>query len=190
MKIEPFKEINSPNEQGYWLNKKTNQSFGGQYASPVLLENLKKLEVGFKKAMSDKSFMASLDHDNASYLGLPTPIQFSPELSALAGNKGEVGKIYLKRTDLTSGGSHKPVNALGLVKLAKYLGYRRIYTETGAAQNSRAVAACCAKEQLDLTVFIGEKDFQRVNLNATVTELFFNSNSKIVRVTDGNATLL
>ena len=56
MKIEPFKEINPPNDKGYWINKKTNQSFGGQYASPVLLENLKKLEVGFKKAMADKSF--------------------------------------------------------------------------------------------------------------------------------------
>jgi len=187
MKIESFKEINSPNEQGYWINKKTNQSFGGQYASPVLLENLKKLEVGFKKAMSDKSFMASLDHDNASYLGLPTPVQFSPELTALAGNKGEVGKIYLKRTDLTSGGSHKPVNALGSVKLAKYLGYKRIYTETGAAQNSRAVAAACAKEGLECIVYIGEKDFKRVNLNATVTSLF---GAKIIRVTDGNATLL
>ena len=74
--------------------------------------------------------------------------------------------------------------------MAKYLGYKRIYTETGAAQNSRAVAAACAKESMDLVVYIGEKDFQRVNLNATVTELFFNSNSKIVRVTDGNATLL
>ena len=41
MKIESFKEINSPNDQGYWINKKTNKSFGGQYASPVLLENLK-----------------------------------------------------------------------------------------------------------------------------------------------------
>ena len=57
MKIEPFKEINPPDEKGYWINKKTNQSFGGQYASPVLLENLKKLEVGFKKAMSDKTFI-------------------------------------------------------------------------------------------------------------------------------------
>ena len=57
MKIEPFKEINAPNDKGYWINKKTGQSFGGQYASPVLLENLKKLEVGFKKAMADKSFI-------------------------------------------------------------------------------------------------------------------------------------
>ena len=47
MKIEPFKEINPPDEKGYWLNEKTGQSFGGQYASSVLLENLKKLEIGF-----------------------------------------------------------------------------------------------------------------------------------------------
>ena len=43
MKIEPFKEINSPDKFGYWTNKKTNQTFGGQYSSPVLLENLKNI---------------------------------------------------------------------------------------------------------------------------------------------------
>ena len=187
MKIEPFKEINPPNDKGYWINKKTGMSYGGQYASPVLLENLKKLEAGFKKAMSDKSFTDSLEYDNIFYLGLPTPIQYSKELTEFAGGEGKVGKIFLKRTDLTSGGSHKPVNALGSVKLAKYLGYKRIYTETGAAQNSRAVAAACAKESIECIVFIGEKDFQRVNLNATVTSLF---GAKIIRVTDGNATLL
>ena len=90
MKIEPFKEINPPDERGYWINKKTNQSFGGQYASPVLLENLKKLEVGFKKAMSDKSFTDSLEHHNTFYLGLPTPIQYSKELTEFAGGEGKV----------------------------------------------------------------------------------------------------
>ncbi|SVC58854.1 uncharacterized protein METZ01_LOCUS311708, partial [marine metagenome] len=106
--------------------------------------------------MSDKSFIDDLEHDNAYYLGLPTVVQYSKGLTEFAGGEGKVGKIYLKRTDLTSGGSHKPVNALAFSKLAKYLGYKKIYTETGAAQNSRAVAAAAAKEDLDLTVFIGE----------------------------------
>ena len=187
MKIEPFKEINPPNEKGYWIDKKSGETFGGAYCSPVLEKNLKKLEAGFKRAMSDNSFLESLEQDNRFYLGLPTPVQYSKELTEVAGGEGKVGKIFLKRTDLTSGGSHKPINALASVKLAKYLGYKRIYTETGAAQNSRAVAAACAKENMECTVFIGEKDFQRVNLNATVTSLF---GAKIIRVTDGNATLL
>ena len=187
MKIEPFKEINPPNEKGYWIDKKSGESFGGAYCSPVLEKNLKKLEAGFKRAMSDNSFLESLEQDNRFYLGLPTPVQYSKELTEVAGGEGKVGKIFLKRTDLTSGGSHKPINALASVKLAKYLGYKRIYTETGAAQNSRGVAAGCAKENMECIVFIGEKDFQRVNLNATVTSLF---GAKIIRVTDGNATLL
>ena len=165
MKIEPFKEINPPNEKGYWIDKKSGESFGGAYCSPVLEKNLKKLEAGFKRAMSDNSFLESLEQDNRFYLGLPTPVQYSKELTEVAGGEGKVGKIFLKRTDLTSGGSHKPINALASVKLAKYLGYKRIYTETGAAQNSRAVAAACAKENITCNEF---------DINVIQSDLFSN----------------
>ena len=36
---------------------KTNEKYGGQYISPLLLPNLKKVEEGFKKAMKDQQFL-------------------------------------------------------------------------------------------------------------------------------------
>ena len=47
MKIPPFKEINPPDALGYWTNKKTGEKYGGQYISPLLIPNLKKVEAGF-----------------------------------------------------------------------------------------------------------------------------------------------
>ena len=44
MKIPPFKEINSPNKNGYWINPKTKEAYGGQYISPLLIPNLQKVE--------------------------------------------------------------------------------------------------------------------------------------------------
>ena len=51
MKIPPFKELNPPDNLGYWTNKSTGEKYGGQYISPLLIPNLKKVEAGFKKAM-------------------------------------------------------------------------------------------------------------------------------------------
>ena len=56
MKIPPFKELNAPDKLGYWTNKQTGEKYGGQYISPLLIPNLKKVEAGFKKAMKDKKF--------------------------------------------------------------------------------------------------------------------------------------
>ena len=161
IKIEPFREINPP-KNGYWINKKNKQMYGGAYISPLLIPNLKRVEDGFKKAIKNKSFMKGLEEKLLTFIGVNTPILFSKELTDIAGGQKKVGRIFLKRTDLHHDSSHKPVNAYASVKLAKYLGYKRIYTETGAAQNSRAVAAACAKENMECIVFIGEKDFQRV----------------------------
>ena len=68
MKIPPFKELNPPDSLGYWTNKKTGEKYGGQYISPLLIPNLKKVEAGFKKAMKNKKFeeYRSLDFYNLS----------------------------------------------------------------------------------------------------------------------------
>ena len=44
MKIPPFKEINRPNKNGYWIHPKTKEAYGGQYISPLLIPNLQKVE--------------------------------------------------------------------------------------------------------------------------------------------------
>ena len=47
MKIDPFKELNPPTKDGYWINKKTKERFGGAYISSLLVPNLKRVEKGF-----------------------------------------------------------------------------------------------------------------------------------------------
>ena len=54
MKIPPFKEINPPNKNGYWINPKTKETYGGQYISPLLIPNLQKVEKCFEKAIKIK----------------------------------------------------------------------------------------------------------------------------------------
>ena len=53
MKIPPFKEINPPNKNGYWINPKTKETYGGQYISPLLIPNLQKVEKCFEKIALD-----------------------------------------------------------------------------------------------------------------------------------------
>ena len=188
MKIEPFKEINPPNKDGYWFSKKNNQAYGGAYISPLLIPNLKKVENGFKKAMKNKKFLHDLEEQLLNYIGINTPILFSSELTDIAGGQKKVGKIFLKRTDLHHDSSHKPVNAFSSCYFAKHiLKVKRIITETGASMNARAVAAACAKLNLDCEVHIGAVDAEKVSLNKDITELY---GAKIVVVHDSTKTLL
>tara|TARA_B100002052_G_C15872029_1_gene595182 strand:+ start:872 stop:2116 length:1245 start_codon:yes stop_codon:yes gene_type:complete len=188
MKIPPFKEINSPNKNGYWINKKNGQAYGGAYISPLLIPNLERVEKGFKKALKDKKFINDLEEQLLNYIGVNTPILFSEELTKLAGGKNKIGKIFLKRTDLHHDSSHKPVNAFSSCYFAKHiLKVKKIITETGASMNARAVAAACAKLNLECEVHIGAVDEKKVNLNRNITELY---GAKIVVVHDSTATLL
>ena len=188
MKITPFKEINPPNKNGYWVNKKNGQAYGGAYISPLLIPNLERVEKGFKKALKDKKFIKGLEEQLLNYIGVNTPILFSEELTDLAGGKNKIGKIFLKRTDLHHDSSHKPVNAFSSCYFAKHiLKVKRIITETGASMNARAVAAACAKLGMEAEVHIGAVDEEKVNLNRNITELY---GAKIVVVHDSTKTLL
>ena len=91
MKITPFKEINPPNKNGYWVNKKNGQAYGGAYISPLLIPNLERVEKGFKKALKDKKFIKGLEEQLLNYIGVNTPILFSEELTNLAGGKNKIG---------------------------------------------------------------------------------------------------
>ena len=173
MKIPPFKEHNPPDNLGYWTNKKTGEKYGGQYISPLLIPNLKKVETGFKKAMKNKKFLADLEEQLTNHIGIVTPILRSKELEEIAGGEKKVGKIFLKRTDLHHDSSHKPVSAFSSVFFAKHiLKAKKIITETGASMNARAVASACAKLNLSCEVHIGALDAEKVSLNKDITELY------------------
>ena len=100
MKIEPFKEINPPDKNGYWTNKKTGETYGGTWISPLLIPNLRKVEKCFEKALKDKKFLNGLEEKLLTFIGINTPILYSKELTDIAGGEKKVGRIYLKRTDL------------------------------------------------------------------------------------------
>ena len=87
MKIPPFKELNAPDSLGYWINKQTGEKYGGQYISPLLIPNLKKVEAGFKKAMKNKKFLSNLEEQLVNHIGIVTPILRSRELEILLGRK-------------------------------------------------------------------------------------------------------
>ena len=86
MKIPPFKEINRPNKNGYWIHPKTKEAYGGQYISPLLIPNLQKVEKCFEKAIKDKKFMSELEEKLLTFIGVNTPILRSKELEEIALN--------------------------------------------------------------------------------------------------------
>ena len=186
MKIDPFKELNPPTKDGYWINKKTKERFGGAYISSLLVPNLKRVEKGFFKAIKDKKFMKELNEELETFIGVNTPIHFSPELTKLAGGEKK-GKIFLKRTDLHTNHSHKPVSAYSCCKLAKYLGFKKILTETGAFQNGRAVASACAALGLDLDIYVGANDAKKLAINKDISALH---GANIIEVHDSTKSLL
>ena len=100
MKIPPFKEINPP-KNGYWINPKTKETYGGQYISPLLIPNLQKVERCFEKALKDNKFMNRLEEKLLTFIGVNTPILRSPELENLAGGQKKIGKIYTANAWMT-----------------------------------------------------------------------------------------
>ena len=189
MRIPPFKELNAPDKLGYWTNEQTGEKYGGQYISPLLIPNLKKVETGFKKAMKNKKFLADLEEQLINHIGIVTPILRSKELEEIAGGEKKVGKIFLKRTDLHHDSSHKPVSAFSSVFFAKHiLKAKKIITETGASMNARAVASACAKLNLSCEVHIGALDAEKVSLNKDIT-LLLSANPNI-SLTSGSSICL
>ena len=70
-----------------------------------------------------------------------------------------------KRQDLNHTGSHKINNVLGQALLARRMGKTRLVAETGAGQHGVATATAAAKFGLDCTVYMGEVDMARQELN-------------------------
>jgi len=187
MKIPPFKEITPP-KNGYWINPKTKETYGGQYISPLLIPNLQKVEKCFEKAIKDKKFMRELEEKLLTFIGVNTPLLRSKELEEIAGGQKKVGKIYLKRTDLHHDSSHKPVNSFSSCYMAKHIfKAKKIICETGASMHSRSVAAACAMLEMDCEVHIGAVDAEKVSLNKDISELY---GAKIVVVHESTKSLL
>jgi tryptophan synthase beta chain len=156
--------------------------YGGRFVPEVLMAPLEELEQAYHAALHDTEFQAELKDLLTHYVGRPTPLYFAQRLSETAGG----ARIWLKREDLLHTGAHKINNALGQALLARRMGKRRIIAETGAGQHGVATATVCARFGLDCTVYMGEEDMRRQELNVFRMRML---GAKVVAVTNGSRTL-
>src|SRR5215469_4964499 len=155
--------------------------FGGRFVPESLMPACLELETWFDEAWSDAAFRAELDGLLRSYGGRPTPVTECVRLSERLGVR-----VLLKREDLAHTGSHKLNNVVGQALLTRRMGKNRVIAETGAGQHGVATATAAALFGLECTVFMGEVDTKRQELNVFRMELL---GAEVRPVTSGSRTL-
>ncbi|MFZ4771141.1 MAG: tryptophan synthase subunit beta, partial [Ferruginibacter sp.] len=173
--ISKIKNISNPDKQGYYGD------FGGAFIPEMLYPNVEELRINYLKIIATKKFKSDFNALLADYVGRPTPLYFSKNLSAKYGTK-----IFLKREDLCHTGAHKINNTVGQVLVAQHLGKKRIIAETGAGQHGVATATVCALMGLECIVYMGEKDIERQAPNVARMKML---GAKVVPATSGSKTL-
>ena len=163
------------NSKGYYGN------FGGAYIPEMLLHNIEELKENYLKIINDKSFTKEFNELLKNYVGRPSPLYFSKNLS-----KRYLTKVYLKREDLNHTGSHKINNTIGQILLAKRLKKSRIIAETGAGQHGVATATVCALMGLKCIVYMGATDIKRQSPNVARMKML---GAEVISVTSGSSTL-
>ncbi len=164
------------------MNSKTYYGqFGGQFVSESLMNTLKELDLAYESAVKDTQFKEELQYYLRQYVGRETPLYYAKRLSEAYGTK-----IYLKREDLNHTGAHKINNVIGQILLAKRMGKKKVIAETGAGQHGVATATGAALFHMECTVFMGEEDMERQELNVMRMKLL---GAKVVCVTSGSKTL-
>ncbi len=164
-----------PDKYGYY------GEFGGAFVPEMLYPNVKELQEQYEQIIQSDSFQKEFKNLLRDYVGRPTPLFFSKNLSAQFG-----AQIFLKREDLNHTGAHKINNAIGQVLLAKRLNKKRIIAETGAGQHGVATATACALMNIDCTIFMGEIDIERQKPNVDRMRIL---RAKVVAATSGSKTL-
>ena len=165
----------SVDERGYY------GEFGGAYIPEILHQCVTDLEKAYRTIMESERFQADFNALLRDYVGRPSPLYLSRQLSARFG-----AKIYLKREDLNHTGAHKINNTIGQILIAREMGKTRIIAETGAGQHGVATATVCALMQMPCTVYMGRTDVARQQVNVKKMEML---GATVVPVTSGNMTL-
>jgi tryptophan synthase beta chain len=155
--------------------------FGGRFVPEALMPACLELEEAFRDAWSDPGFVDEYRTTLREFVGRPTPVSPLPRLSAKLGVK-----LFAKREDLAHTGSHKINKVVGQTLLTRRMGKTRIIAETGAGQHGVATATGAARLGLACTVFMGEVDTVRQELNVFRMELL---GATVVPVTSGSKTL-
>ncbi|MGB4053326.1 MAG: tryptophan synthase subunit beta [Dysgonamonadaceae bacterium] len=163
------------NKKGYY------GEFGGAYVPEILHKCVADLQQVYLDIMESESFQQEFQALLRDYVGRPSPLYLSKQLSERHGCK-----IYLKREDLNHTGAHKINNAIGQVLIAQRMGKTRIIAETGAGQHGVATATVCALMQMPCTVYMGKTDVERQLPNVKKMGML---GATVVPVTSGNMTL-
>jgi tryptophan synthase beta chain len=148
----------------------------------TLMVALNELTTAFEEAQRDETFRAELEHLLRTYVGRPTALYFAENLTRRLGG----AKIYIKREDLAHTGAHKINNAVAQGLLARRMGKRKIFAETGAGQHGVATATVCAMLNMECTVFMGAEDVRRQSLNVFRMKLL---GARVEVVESGSRTL-
>ena len=152
--------MGAPDERGRFGD------FGGRFVPEALMPACLELEEAFRDAWSDPAFVEEYRTTLREFVGRPTPVTPLPRLSAKLGLR-----LFAKREDLAHTGSHKINNVVGQTLLTRRMGKTRIIAETGAGQHGVATATGAARFGLACTVFMGEVDTVRQELNVFRMEL-------------------
>lgn len=156
--------------------------YGGRYVPETLVPALEELTSAYSSARHDPNFEAEYGAILRDYVGRPSLLYHSRNLSEQLGG----ARIYLKREDLNHTGAHKITNTIGQALLAKRMGKRRVVAETGAGQHGVATATAAALLDLDCVVYMGEEDVRRQELNVYRMKLL---GAEVVPVSSGTRTL-
>ncbi|TCB69093.1 tryptophan synthase subunit beta [Acinetobacter sp. ANC 4178] len=167
---------NGPDELGFF------GKFGGCYMPESLMPALQELEQAFNTVRHKPEFWAEYQQILTDFVGRPSPLFYAKNLTAYAGG----ARIYLKREDLNHTGAHKINNCVGQILLAKFMGKTRIIAETGAGQHGVATATVCALFKMKCTIFMGETDIQRQQINVERMKLL---GAEVRSVQKGRGTL-
>ena len=155
--------------------------FGGAFIPEMLYPNIKELQDNYLQIIQSDDFQEEFRGLLKDYVGRPTPLFYSDNLS-----KEFNAQIYLKREDLNHTGAHKINNTIGQTILAKRLNKKRIIAETGAGQHGVATATTCALAGIECTIFMGEIDIQRQAPNVERMKLL---GAKVIVAKSGSKTL-
>lgn len=155
--------------------------FGGAFIPEILHRCVTELQDAYIDILESESFKEEYDELLKNYVGRPSPLYLSKQLSQRYGCK-----IYLKREDLNHTGAHKINNSIGQILIAKRMGKKRIIAETGAGQHGVATATVCALMQMECIVYMGKTDVERQAPNVRKMEML---GATVIPVTSGNMTL-
>jgi tryptophan synthase beta chain len=155
--------------------------FGGRFVPESLMPACLELERAFREAWADPAYRGELDALLHHYGGRPTPVTECLRLSEKLGVR-----VLLKREDLAHTGSHKLNNVIGQALLTRRMGKTRLIAETGAGQHGVASATAAALFGLECTVYMGEVDTKRQELNVFRMELL---GAEVRPVLSGSRTL-